>query len=223
MKPQILNIRDTTKSPVIKLYRDNRPQLELFRQKLAIDTGGNRLYSSAKLKLYTYKMIFAGLAACFFFLAGSLWIHAVPHATGLFSVSQSILVKNMIGAMCALFGLTCFSVSFFMRTDRDVAARLKRKAHKKLARHYAKRKIELGLTKLFHFGASQMTAKALKQAYCDAWGVIQDHHGEMLQIFDHIAQSSGLTTRAREHLYNQALCELNRKLHNVVQLFRTEV
>lgn len=223
----LLRLRLQSKSPAlpaIKLYRDNKrySELNLFRQELAIDTGTPHLYSTAKKKLLTYKLIFTGLSAFFFFLAVCLWLHSVPFATGMLSISESTLIKNMLGSLCAFFGAAALFITAMLRTDRDVAAHLMRKARHQIGRHYARKKVELGVTRLLNFGKTYATAVALKGAYREALGTVNDHHQEILQLFDHISHSSGMTSRTREHLYNQALCELNQKLHRVVESFRNE-
>lgn len=227
-KSLILRLRNQSKAsgsfPAIKLYRDNKnySELNLFRQQVAIDSATPLLYSNAKKKLFTYKLIFMGLSAFFFFLAACLWWHSVPFATGMLSISESTLLKNMLGAICACFGGAAFFITALLRTDREAASHLMRKARHQITRHYARKKVELGVTRLLNFGKAYTTAVSLKGAYREALGTVNDHHNEILQLFDHISSSSGMTNRTREHLYNQALCELNQKLHRVVESFKNE-
>lgn len=214
-----------TSIPAIKLYRDNKnyAELNIFRQQLAVDSAAPLLYTSAKKKMLTYKLIFAGISAFFLFLAFILWNHSVPFATGMLSISESTLLKNLLGAICASLGGAALFIASSLRTDRDVANHLKRKAHHKIARHYARKKVELGVTGLLNFGKAYATSVALKNAYREAISHIHDHHDETLRLFDHISHSSGMTNRTREHLYNQALCELNHKLHRVIESFKNEI
>lgn len=229
-KSLLMRLRNQSKAsltsiPAIKLYRDNKnyAELNLFRQQFAVDSAAPLLYTSAKTKMFTYKLIFAGISAFFFFLTFLLWYHSVPFATGFLSISESTLLKNTIGGICAGFGSAALFIAASLRTDRDVASHLKRKAHHKIARHYARKKVELGVTGLLYFGKAYATSVALKSAYREAISHINDHHDEILRLFDHILHSSGMTSRTREHLYNQALCELNHKLHRVVESFRSEI
>lgn len=229
-KSLLMRLRNQSKSaitsiPAIKLYRDNKnyAELNLFRQQLAIDSASPMLYTSAKKKMLTYKLIFAGISAFFLFLAFILWYHSVPYATGMLSISESTLIKNLLGAICASMGSAAMFIAAGLRTDRDAASHLKRKAHHKIARHYARKKMELGVTGLINFGKARATSAALKSAYREALNHISDHHDETLRLFDHISHSSGMTSRTREHLYNQVLCELNHKLHRVIESFRKEI
>ncbi len=207
-------LRLNSKVVSIKLYRDNQQHQELhqFRQKLQVDRGGPLLYSSSKKKLTLYRLIFAGFAAFFIFLAACLWGHSVPFAITILSVSESILFKNMMGGVAALLGGAALCIGATLRTERDVAARLMRKARRQLSRQYARKKVE-------NFGVASF---ALKTAYQEALGTIRDHHAELLQLFEHIAHSSGIHAGSREHLFNQALAELNQRLYRVVRDFSHE-
>jgi hypothetical protein len=218
----LLNLRQSM--PAVKYFRDNKPkgELEIFRKQLILQQRG-LLYSSAKKKMRTYKLIFAGLAAFFFFLAACLWGHSIPLASGLLSLSQAILLKNVMAGVCALFGGAALFISALLRTDRDVAAHLTRKARQHLMRHYTRKKVELGLTRLLYFGSAYTTSVALKAAYRAAVEKVHDHHEEILQLFEHIAHCSAMNYRSREHLYNQALTELNQKLQGIIESFIDEI
>lgn len=229
-KSLLMRLRNQSKAPItsipaLKLYRDNKSyaELNLFRQQFAIDSAAPLLYTSAKAKMLVYKLIFGGISAFFLFLAFMLWNHSVPFATGILSISESTLLKNLLGAICAGMGGTALFIAVGLRTDRDVASHLKRKAYYKITRQYARKKMELGITGLLFFGKAYATSAALKSAYREAICHINDHHEESLRLFDHISHSSGMTSRTREHLYNQALCELNHKLHRIVERFQKEI
>ena len=201
--------------------RKRYQELELFKQHIEMQKHGLALlpYSSAKAKVFTYRMIFFGLGVMFALLSCGVMMTS-PSFPILAHAGIFFTLRNLFAALSLLMGLFALGIAASMRSDHEAAKYFLRAAKNNLARSYKRKKIEIGLNGFFFFGKDYKKLQLLKQSYHDAEDQLHEHCEELYHLFERISNSSFLNPRSREHLYNQAILEYNDQAKSVVKTFQ---
>lgn len=195
-------------------------ELDIFRQNIESEFLIYAPFSATKKRVAFYKLAFIGFGILFGMLGGCLLMINVAWSCGSVFLSHCLAAKNILSIFCFVAAIAAFSIGQTLCSKKDSVANLIRRARHKLTKIHTLKKVELGLSRFFSFGNSYGKSLALKQSYRECCENIEHHRDEILQLFDRIASSLTLDQLSREHLYNQAILELNDKLNRIVHHFR---
>lgn len=197
------------------------PELEIFKHQIDLDRKSPFLpYTRIKKKVITYRWVFSAFCFLFFLLTLMIALKAVYWPFAHFSYIQFFIIKNLACASCSLIALGSLWIAHCMRTEKEAALAVLRNATYRLNKAYARKKIEAGIRGILALGERYQKSQVIKHSFHEAKDKMNHHYDDLLHLFERIRQSTNLTERHREHLYNQAILEFNDKVRSVVNLFK---
>lgn len=198
-------------------HRRDYTELELFRQQIEINQLGlhHQPYTDNKFRVQIYKSIFYGFACVFVLLDLSVSATSSNFTYAFFNFS--IVVKTFITLICSLLALASLIMAMTMRTEREAVMQYTRMAKANLAKHYARKKVKLGIKRfLAIFGHAPSEVCALRQIYHEIGDKINDRKEETLHLVDRINANTSMDIQTKELLYNQAIAEFNDRVSLLV-------
>lgn len=208
------------KIPVIR--SGSYPELQLFRQQIESAQNGicHQPYTVECKKVTYYRTVFLGFSFIFLALSFVLFFHKMSWPfhlyAGILNVSKTLALtfSLFLSAAALLLGLR-------LHPEKDAAAHLARKAKQKLAAIYTRKNVESGLRSFFAFGLTYRKSEVFRQTYKEIREKINEKHEHTLYFMERIAEAKQLNWKTKEELFNQALLELDDKLHLLVHTFRS--
>lgn len=195
------------------------PELYDLREQIEIDRNGphHRPYSANKSKVMSYQGIFLAFSLIFLTLAGLMCFKTTNWTCSLL-FGNFMMIKTFIITLSLFFFLSSMWVALSMRTEREAANHLARRAKRRLYKMYARCKAEQGITALQSFNDPK--AAFLKQLYHEAKDKLEDRLTETRLVFGRIKNSQDLDPEIKEDLYNQAILELHDQLYGLILEFK---
>lgn len=202
----------------------NYVELHKFRQKIEEEKIGphHQPYQTGRKKAIVYRSIFFCIALLFLFLCIFMYTQTMNWSGTLIFVNYTATKMAMCVFTFVLSIIAC-AFGFSIKTEKEAANQLIHRAQYKIRRVLAYKKAEFGLTRFLSFGRQYKKHVAAKEAFHDAWEKIHDSKKITYALLAHIAETKGIDTPTIEKLFNQAILELNDKLHIIVVDFKKKL
>lgn len=223
---------NTLKQSVINNYLTSKPvysikladigkgslELDLFRQQIEWTRLHPMPFTAAKKKVLSYKSIFLGLGLLFLVLGVFIWMktHILPMHYLL--LGTFYVAKNVICGFCGLAGAASLLICYSLSTEKEIIQQMIRKAQRDLSTLYSRKKLEHGI-KGYSWGNCDKSAYLL-QGYRETHHKILDLKEETFLLFHRILHAEHLNGGKKEHLFNQAIMELDLKIEDLLHSFR---
>lgn len=206
-----------------KLTKKNQhyPELEVFKIQLEDDENHTRLplYSEAKQKLFSYRLVFIGLALLFVLLTAVTYTLSFNWSYTFF-FDSTIKGKWLLTSLTSLLCLSAFACAIIPSSLHEATRQVVGKAQKMITRIYKEQRVQNKFDAFMLWGERSRRSSALRHLYHEILDKVQDKGEETYRLLKKIAKTSKLSEKAKEHLYNQALAELHDRLHFAVNNFK---
>lgn len=225
-KSLLISLHHFYPTPYVPNRETERPvrnyvELNKFRQKIEEEMSGphHRPYQAGRKKTLLYRTIFYGLGLLFVFLSFFIYSQTMTWAGSVIFVNYAA-TKIAVCMFTFILGvLSCF-VGYSIRTEKEAANQLVHRAKAKINRILSYKKAEFGLPRLLYFGPQLKKHMAAKEMYHDALEKIQESKKTTHALLEQIAKTKDLESALVEKLFNQAILELNDKLHQIIGDFK---
>lgn len=191
-------------------------ELHKFRQNIEEGRCGlhHYPYTTNKNRIFLYKSIFFALSGLFAFLAFYLYFSYLSWTFSFF-FKEGIQIKQLFFWMCGLFSVISSGVAFSMIPEKELTLCTILKAKKQIKKMYKRRLTAIScVNNSSPFGTDHERA-VINHTYEDVMDKIGMLKNETLMTLKRIRISKQLNDSQKEHLYNQALLELQFKLEMI--------
>lgn len=225
-KQEILLKHQLSTKPLftVKLADFGKSYLELdhFRQQIEWDKKclEPMPFTAAKRKVLTYKSIFLALGLLFLVLGAFIYMRTFALPFTYFLLGTFYIAKNLVCGFCGMAGTASLLISHSLRTDREIVGHIIRKGRRNLSKLYARKKIEHKLNSFMNFGPAYQKSLVLSHTYRETHDKILDLKEETLHLFQRILSADHLNGGRKEHLYNQAVLEMDLRLEEILLNFK---
>lgn len=201
---------------LIKLYSSHRldneyTELKNFKKQIEVEKSGShhRPYQSMLQRALTYRMIFLGLGALFFFLMAFMYEQSINWLPYSYIFTNDLAAKNVMLTICFLFSCSSFAMSFAISAEKEALYQFVKRANKKLARIQRKKLVLVNL---------DLEIKKAHQNYHDALDKVTETKETARLLLKLISKSKNPKKMVK--LYNEALLEVNDHLHVIINNFK---
>lgn len=216
----------TVHPSAINIDRPARNYVELnkFRQKIEEEKSGphHQPYKAGRKKAVTYRTIFYSLGLLFLFLSIFIYTQTMNWSGTLIFVNYTA-TKIAICAFTFVLAIFACILGHTIRTEKEAANQLVHRAQRKIRRLLSYKKAEFGLSRFLSFGHQFKKHMAAKEIYHDALEKILESKKITHALLEQIAKTKGLDNQTVEKLFNQAILELNDKLHHIISDFKKKL
>lgn len=198
-------------------------ELNQFREQLeeAKSAPHHQPYQAGRKKALFYQIIFYGLGLIFLFITLFMYTQTMNWAGSLFFVNYTA-TKTVLCLFT--FALSCisFSIGYSISIEKEAVNQLIDRAQAKM-RHILR--YERAQFAVNHLSFRDQFKKSLlaKQAFHDANEKVKESKKITFTLLEHINQTVSLEKKDKEHLYNQAILELNDKLHFIIFAYKDKL
>lgn len=195
------------------------PNLHRFRQKIEDSSQGpqHQPYQSTQKKVLFYQIVFILIGMLFLFLCALSYTHTMNWSTS-FLFENTAIAKIFLCSFCFITACSSLGVASSMRTEREALINLVHRAQKKLKRIHAKKIARLHLKPIEDLEKERF-AQAIKVIYQDTLEKVLESKEVAVNLVAEIVQSEEDTVRI--DLFNEAILELNDRLHYLIQRFKS--
>jgi hypothetical protein len=188
--------------------------LQHFRQNLHKDPLYHKPYTDHKHGIYLYQILFV-LIGTILSLLGFTMIFQTPNWMSEYFFVSSNLAKNAVVVFALSLGLAAYAIASSMKTEKEVAKHMEKKAKNKLQRIYRRKYAE------FSYGqfADSSHSSWLDLCLRNAMDRIDHAYEENLQLFRQIHRKREIDAVMKEKLLNQALVELKTEFERITRDF----
>lgn len=199
-------------------------ELNKFRQKIEEEKSGphHQPYQAGRKKAITYRTIFYGLGLLFLFLCIFMYTQTMTWAGTMIFVNYTA-TKMILCVFTFILAIAACIVGQSIKTEKEAANQLIHRAQNKIRRILSYKKAEFGLTRFLSFGRQFKKHIAAKEAFHNAWEKTRESKKITYALLEHIAHTKGLDNPTMEKLFNQAILELNDKLHTIISDFKKKL
>jgi hypothetical protein len=176
-------------------------------------------YTTAKQRTNNYKWIFFCLGILFFALGGIAYMKTFFLPFSFLPSNSFQILQSLLFEFCIIVSGISIVISFSLCTKKEAISDTSRKAVRNLSQFYNRKQLELGIKMFFYFGVPYRKFLLLNQFYLETRHKIQDLKQETFCLLQKIARAGHLSFQKKEHLYNQAILELNEKLEKQILHF----
>lgn len=212
--------------PALNADHSGRNYVELtkFREKIEEEKIGphHQPYQAGRKKAVAYRTIFYGLGLLFLFLCIFMYTQSMNWSGSLIFVNYTATKMTLCLFTFTLSIAACICGQS-IKTEKEAANQLIHRAQSKIRRVLSYKKAEFGLTRFLSFGSQFKKHVAAKEAFHDAWEKIRDSKKITYALLEQISHTKGLDNQATEKLFNQAILELNDKLHLIISEFQKKL
>ncbi len=210
--------------PNSTLQSRNYVELNKFRQKIEEQKIGphHQPYREGRKKAIAYRSIFFSLGLLFLFLCIFIYTQTMNWSGSLFFVNYTA-TKMTLCLFTFMLAVSACIMGHTIRNEKEAAHQLIQRAQCKIRRILSYKKAEFGLTRFLSFGRQFKKHTAAKEAYHDAWEKIRESKKITYALLEQISQTKGIDAQGMEKLFNQAILELNDKLHLIIYEFKKQL
>lgn len=196
-------------------------ELNKFRQKIEEEKAGphHQPYRAGRKKALFYQSIFFTLGFLFLFLCLFMYTQSMNWSGSLFFVNYTA-TKITLCSFTLVLAFTAFVLGYSIKTEKEAANQIIHRAQNKLIRIFAYKRAEFGMNRFFSFAHHFKKHLVAKQAFHDSWEKIRESKKVTYALLEQISRTKGLDSTMMETLFNEAILELNDKLHIVIQEFK---
>jgi hypothetical protein len=206
------------------LQEKNYVELHKFRQKVEEQKIGphHQPYRAGRKKTLAYRTIFYSLGLLFLFLCIFIYTQTMNWSGTLIFVNYTA-TKMAICAFTFILSVASCIIGQTIKIEKEAANQLIHRAQNKIRRILSYKKAEFGLSRFLSFGHQFKKHVAAKESFHDTWEKIRESKKVTYALLEQIANTKGLDSAALEKLFNQAILELNDKLHNIIIDFKKKL
>lgn len=199
-------------------------ELHEFRQKIEEEKSGphHQPYQTGRKKAIAYRTIFYGIGLLFLFLCIFMYTQTMNWSGSLIFVNYTATKMSMCIFTLSLSLIACI-LGHSIKTEKEAVNQLIHRAQNKLRRILHTSKAEHGLTRFLSFGSQFKKHIAAKEAFHASVEKMHDGKKITYALLYHISKTKGLDNVAMEKLFNQAILELNDKLHVIIYEFKKKM
>lgn len=199
-------------------------ELNRFRQKIEEEKIGphHQPYRAGRRRTMTYQTIFFSLGLLFLFLCIFMYTQSMTWSGSLIFVNYTA-TKTALCIFTFILSVTACIMGASITTEKEAANQIIHRARYKIRRILSYKKAEFGLTRFLSFGHQFKKHMASKEAFHDAWEKIHESKKTAYALLEQISRTKGLDKPAIEKLYNQAILELNDRLHLIISDFKKKL
>lgn len=199
-------------------------ELHNFRKKIEEERSGphHQPYRAGRKKAILYRTIFYGLGLLFLLLSIFIYTQTMTWSGSLIFVNYTA-TKTAICALTFLLSIISCVIGHSIKTEKEAANQLIHRAQAKLRRLLSYKKAEFGLTRFLSFGHQFKKHMASKEIFHDSWEKVRESKRTTYALLEQIAKTKGLDNQTIEKLFNQAILELNDKLHLIISDFKKKL
>lgn len=197
---------------------ENYSDLNQFRQQIEVEKSGphHKPYEAMHKQAFRYRLIFLGIGILFILLGLLVYQHSINWLSYSLIFSSFHTAKTVAYGICFLFAFFAFGIAYSIRAEREAQNLLIKRAKRKLTRILRKktplRWVAIG--KQYH---------PIKCAYDRALDKIQESKEVATLLFQQISYSHHLNPNQKAILFNQAILELNDRLHHIINKFQKDL
>jgi hypothetical protein len=198
-------------------------ELNTFRKNIEEKKAGphHQPYQAGRKKALIYQSLFFGLGVIFLLMTIFMYTQTMNWSGSLFFVNYTA-TKTVVCLFTFALSLVACGLAYSITTEKEAANQLIHRAESKIRHILAYKRAEFNLNK-FSFGMSYKKNLAANQAFKTAFRKIKESRKITIALLEHIAHEKSLTRDEIEKLFNQALLELNDKLHIIIYDFKKEL
>lgn len=198
-------------------------ELHEFRSQIESEKSGphHRPYEAFKKQALLYRLAFWGISGLFVILGALLYFQRLNWSCDILFTNCHTL-KIVAYVFCTVLTTSSFVIGAMIKPEREAAGDLAKRAHLKLKRMYKRKVAEIGMKNSLTFAKRYKATTALQTALHDYQEKIEHSLEIVFSLFKHIGTAEH-AKQTRPQLYNQAILELNDKLHHMIQAFRIKL
>lgn len=196
------------------------PELEIFKTQLEeeLNDAHPHLYTEARQKLTSYRLIFAAFAFVFIIFSAAVY-GLSSNWTYTLLFDTSIKAKWIVSTLAALMSIGSLACAFMPCSLHEATNYVVAKATRSLTHIYEKQRIQNNLSFLSFWGENARKSSTLRHMYKDVMDKVQERGEETYRLLKKIAKTPTIANDAKERLYNQALAELHDKIRFAIHSF----
>lgn len=197
---------------------ESYPDLNHFRRQIEVEKSGphHKPYEAMQKQALHYRLIFTGIGVLFMLLGILVYQHSINWLSYSLIFSSFHTAKTVAYGICFLFAFSAFGIAYSIRAEREAQNQLIRRAKRKLTR-ILRKKMPLRLIavgKEYH---------PIKCAYDRALDKMHESKEVTTVLFQQISYSHHLNYNQKAILFNQAILELNDRLHHIINKFQKDI
>lgn len=199
-------------------------ELNQFRQKIEEQRIGphHQPYQAGRKKAIFYRSTFLGLSFLFVFLSVFMYTQSMNWSGTLFFVNYTA-TKFTLCAFTSLLAMIAFVMAATIKTEKEATNQMVQRAQSKIRSILAYKRAEYGTKNLSSFSQNFKKYILARQAYHDTLDKIRESKKITYALLEQISYTPGLEKQVIEKLFNEAILELNDKLHVLIQNFKKKI
>lgn len=220
MKTQLSDIIHKNGITIYSARGNRYNDLNLFREKIeGLTVGPDQYhYSVHKKGALKYKVIFFALAVLYSVLAVILYFKTFSWSFSFLFGDINHAIKGLSCIFCGVIALSSLKLCISMTAEKQAANHLYKRAKLRIRQAYNRKTLNFGIKNLLPLTFAPKEIKALKQYYLDCVEKIREIRDETIHLLDQIRKSN---QEKREDLFNQAVLEMNDRIHLLVDTFNS--
>ncbi|MCB1112694.1 MAG: hypothetical protein H7A37_09235 [Chlamydiales bacterium] len=201
----------------------NKREIDQFREHIQSTKSGlhHVPYTVNKGKIMVYKAIFLGLGLLFMVLG--LWLYSSVinwHCPAIFENCENM--KNFLIGFCYFIGFISIVYSLMMKPEQEIASLVVKKALNRAKKIHKKKMMQFSYERVVAGTYTYNQVSKYRAAYHDILDKVHLIETDAMLLIKRISISRVMKEEEKENLYNQAIEDLQHKLHSAVHEFYEE-
>lgn len=199
-------------------------ELHKFRSRVEEQKCGpqHQPYHASKQKATLYRAIFFCLGTLFLFLCYFMYTQTMTWSGTLFFYNYTA-TKASLCLFTLLLSALSFTFGYSIRTEREAVNKLINRTKNKMRRIFSYKKATFGLSSFLSMGHQFKKNTVARQAFHEAIERAYESRKITNALLNQISSTKGLDKTSMEKLFNEAILELNDKLHVIVYDFKKKL